>query len=122
MLSNLNRNGLVDRAAMTLSGLCVVHCLGTAILVAVLASAGGILFDPVIHEIGLAIAILLGAIALGFGTMQHGYMMPLAIGSLGIGVMMGALSLPHSSAEVIYTLIGVSILALGHDLNYRATH
>ena len=122
MLRNLNSNGLLDRAAMLLSGMCVVHCLATAVLVALLASAGGILLDPVIHEIGLVIAIVLGAIALGYGALQHGFMMPLAIGSLGIGVMMGALTLPHGGGEVLFTLIGVAILALGHDLNYRATH
>ena len=122
MLRNLNSNGLLDRAAMLLSGMCVVHCLATAVLVALLASAGGILLDPAIHEIGLVIAIVLGAIALGYGALQHGFMMPLAIGSLGIGVMMGALTLPHGGGEVLFTLIGVAILALGHDLNYRATH
>jgi hypothetical protein len=38
----------------------------------------------------------------------------------GLGVMAGALSLPHDGAEVIYTIVGVAILALGHDLNRRA--
>ncbi len=107
---------------MLLSGLCAVHCLVSAVLVAVLASAGGILLDPIIHEVGLMIAILLGAVALGYGALRHGYMMPLAIGSLGIGVMMGALELPHDGSQVFYTIVGVAILALGHDLNYRATH
>ncbi|WP_164118970.1 MerC domain-containing protein [Sphingorhabdus sp. Alg239-R122] len=122
MLNRINRDGLVDRAAMLLSGLCAVHCLVSAVLVAVLASAGGILLDPIIHEVGLMIAILLGAVALGYGALRHGYMMPLAIGSLGIGVMMGALELPHDGSQVFYTIVGVAILALGHDLNYRATH
>ncbi len=122
MLQRLNRDGLIDRAAMLLSGLCAVHCLITAVFVAVLASFGGILVDPIIHEVGLMLAILLGAIALGYGAIQHGYMMPLAIGSLGIGVMMGALQLPHGGEEIMFTILGVTILALGHDLNYRATH
>jgi hypothetical protein len=47
-------------------------------------------------------------------------MMPAAIGGLGLGVMAGALSLPHDSGEVVYTILGVAILALGHDLNRRA--
>ncbi len=122
MLQRLNRNGLIDRAAILLSGLCAVHCLVSAILVALLASFGGAFVDPIIHEVGLAVAIILGAIALGYGAVQHGYVMPLAIGSLGIGVMAGALTLPHGGEEILYTVIGVAILALGHDLNYRATH
>lgn len=113
----------IDRLAIALSGLCVVHCFATAVLLAIAASAGGLLLDPIIHEVGLSIAILLGAVALGRGIWQHGYMMPAAIGSLGLGMMAGAVTLPHDGgAETIWTLIGVGVLALGHDLNYRAVH
>jgi hypothetical protein len=34
--------------------------------------------------------------------------------------MAGALTLPHSGHEAVYTILGVAILALGHDLNRRA--
>ena len=110
----------LDRGAIWVSGLCVVHCLATTVFVALMASAGGILFDEHIHEGGLAIAIVLGAVALGRGIWSHGYMMPSAVGALGLGVMAGALALPHNGAETLYTLIGVGLLALGHDLNRRA--
>jgi hypothetical protein len=110
----------LDWAAMWLSGLCVVHCVATTVVVALMASAGGLLFDEHIHEAGLAIAIALGAVALGRGIWSHGYMMPSAVGALGLGVMTGALALPHNGAETLYTLIGVGLLALGHDLNRRA--
>ena len=43
-----------------------------------------------------------------------------SVGALGLGVMAGALTLPHSDGEVLYTLVGVGLLALGHDLNRRA--
>lgn len=110
-----------DRIAIGISGLCAVHCLATAVLVALAASAGGLLLSPIIHEVGLVIAIGLGALALGRGVLQHGYMMPAAIGALGLGVMAGAISLPHyGSGETLFTLIGVGLLALGHDLNRRA--
>ena len=35
-------NGRIDRLAIALSGMCVAHCLATAVLLGVLASAGGI--------------------------------------------------------------------------------
>jgi MerC mercury resistance protein len=73
-----------------------------------------------IHEIGLTIAIALGAVALGRGAMAHGYILPACVGSLGLGVMAGAMTLPHDGGEVLFTVIGVLILALGHDLNRRA--
>ena len=120
MFASVARNGAMDRLAMALSGLCLVHCMASAILVAMLASAGGILLNPHIHEIGLVIAIALGVVSLGRGIVEHGFMMPAAVGGLGLGVMSGALSLPHDGAEMVYTIIGVAILALGHDLNRRA--
>jgi hypothetical protein len=110
----------MDRIAIGLSGLCLVHCLASAIMVAMLASAGGMLLNPIIHEVGLVFAIGLGLIALGRGIVDHGFMMPAAVGGLGLGVMAGALTLPHDGNEVIYTILGVAILALGHDLNRRA--
>lgn len=123
LVNNLvSRAGLLDRLAIGLSGLCVVHCIVSAVLVALLASAGGLLVDHRIHEVGLIFAIGLGIVALGTGIWQHGFMMPSAVGALGLGVMAGALTMSHDASEVIYTIIGVGILALGHDLNRRATH
>ncbi|WP_336950503.1 MerC domain-containing protein [Sphingobium aromaticivastans] len=113
-------NGRIDRLAIALSGMCVAHCFGTAVLLGVLASAGGIFESPIFHEAGLVLAILLGAVALGHGAVAHGFMMPAAIGSLGLGIMAGALTMDHGWQESAYTLLGVAILALGHDLNHRA--
>lgn len=110
----------IDRFAVALSGLCLVHCLGSAVVVAMLASAGGMLGAPWIHEAGLTLAMLLGAVALGRGVAEHGFMMPLAIGSLGLGVMAGAVTLPHDGSEALFTMVGVGILALGHRLNLMA--
>ncbi len=118
----MGKDGFWDRAAMTLSGLCLVHCVATAFFLAAAASLGGMLGAEWIHEAGLFMAIVLGAVGLGRGVLSHGYLMPAAIGAFGLGIMAGALSLPHGGMEVVYTILGVSILALGHDLNFRATH
>jgi hypothetical protein len=112
--------GSFDRWAIALSGLCVAHCLATAVLLGVASALGGILSSPLIHEGGLVLALIFGVIAMGRGILTHGYMMPPAIGSLGLGVMAGALTMPHGEGEIISTLIGVALLALGHDLNRRA--
>ena len=120
MFVNVARNGVMDRLAIALSGLCVVHCLATAVFVTLVASAGGLLVSPIVHEVGLTLAIMLGVVALGRGMMEHDFMMPSAVGGLGLGVMGGAMTMPHSGIETIYTIVGVLILALGHDLNRRA--
>jgi hypothetical protein len=110
----------LDRIAMGLSGLCMVHCLATAVLLGLLSAAGGFLGAPIIHEVGLSFAMVLGAVALGRGILDHGFLMPSAIGALGLGVMAGALTLHETGNEPIYTVIGVAILALGHRLNVMA--
>jgi hypothetical protein len=110
----------LDRLAMGLSGLCLVHCLATAVLLGLISAAGGILGAPIIHEVGLTLAMALGSVALGRGIFEHGFMMPSAVGGLGLGVMAGALTLPHDGTEAVYTVVGVLILALGHRLNAMA--
>jgi hypothetical protein len=118
--------GGLDRYAIWLSGLCVVHCLASAVLLAMLSTVGGLLGNPLFHEVGLSLAIGLGAVALGRGALSHGYVLPVAVGSLGLGAMAGAMTLPHDGGgimhggEAFWTIIGVGILAFGHDLNRRA--
>lgn len=106
--------------AIGLSGLCLAHCVATAVLLAVLGSVGGALLHPLFHEIGLVLAMIFGALALGRGVLEHGYALPAWVGSLGLGIMLGALTVPHGAMEMTWTLIGVAIVALGHDLNRRA--
>ena len=120
MFADAIRNGRLDRLAIGLSGLCLVHCIASAVFVAMVASAGGILLHPAVHEAGMMVALLLGVVGLGRGFLEHGFMMPAAIGSLGLGVMAGALTLEHGHDATLYSVIGVLILALGHDLNRRA--
>jgi hypothetical protein len=120
----MNRNrtsaGRLDRIAMGLSGLCLVHCIATAILLGLLATAGGILGSPIIHEVGLMLAMIIGTIALVRGVREHGFVLPAIVGALGLGVMAFALSLPEGGHEPIYTVVGVMVLALGHRLNVLA--
>ncbi len=120
MFANSVKGGAIDRLALGLSGLCLVHCLASAVFLAMLSAAGGFFLSPIFHEVGLVLAIALGVIALGRGVIEHGFMMPVAVGGLGLGVMAGALTMPHDGMEVVYTIVGVAILALGHDLNRRA--
>ena len=110
----------LDRLAITLSGLCLAHCLATTVFLALLASAGGVLGAPWIHEVGLGLAILLGAAALGEGSRRHRLLLPGAVGGLGLAVMAAALSLPDHGTEALVTMAGVSLLAAGHRLNRRA--
>ena len=109
-----------DGLGLSIAGMCLLHCLITTVLLTILASAGGALLNPMIHEVGLVLAIVLGVLALGQGFRAHGLFMPAFVGALGIGMMGGALTLPHGTMEIAWTVIGVFFLGLGHLLNHRA--
>jgi hypothetical protein len=121
MLQHASPTHRLDRLAIGLSGLCVVHCIATTVMLALLSAAGGVLGAHWVHEVGLSLAMVVGAFALGRGITEHGFMMPSAVGGLGLGVMAGALTMPHNGTEAVVTVAGVLILALGHDLNRRGT-
>jgi hypothetical protein len=105
---------------MGLSGLCAVHCVATAVLLGLVASAGGLLGKPIIHEVGLTLAMIIGAFALGRGYREHGLVLPSAVGVVGLVTMGIAMTLRESGYEPAVTIAGVSVLALGHRLNIMA--
>src|SRR5260221_8212601 len=121
MMQRITAGSRLDRLAWGLSGLCAVHCVATAVLLGLLASAGGILGKPIIHEVGLTLAMIIGAFALGRGIRDHGLVLPAAVGVVGLATMGYAMTLHESGHEPFVTIAGVMILALGHRLNIRAT-
>ena len=110
----------LDRVAVGLSGLCAVHCVATVILLGLVASAGGLLGKTIVHEVGLSLAMIIGAIALGRGVRDHGFLLPSVVGVVGLGTMAYAMTLHESGLEPPLTILGVMILALGHKLNMKA--
>ena len=111
--------GSLDRVAIGLSSLCLVHCIATVLLAAMLASAGAALANPAWHEVGFTLAMLIGAVALGRGYALHRDPRPLAIGVGGLALMGTGLTLPHGLAEIGCTMAGVLLLAGAHRLNAR---
>ncbi len=109
--------GRLDRLAIGLSSLCVVHCIATVVLAATLASAGAALANPAWHEIGFALAMLLGAVALGRGFAAHRRVRPLLLGGAGLALMGLGLTMPHGAGEIGCTVAGVILLACAHRLN-----
>lgn len=105
---------------MGLSGLCFMHCVASVVVVTIVASAGGLLLHPMIHEVGLALATALALLGLGRGLIVHRRKWPAAVGLAGIGAMAAALTVPHGLAEMMLTVAGVALVATGHGLNRRA--
>ena len=120
MVQRISQDSRLDRLAMGLSGLCAVHCVVTVVLLGLVASAGGMLGRPIIHEIGLSLAMIIGAVALGRGIREHGFLLPSAVGSIGLAIMAYAMTLHETGFEPVFTILGVLTLALGHKLNIEA--
>ena len=110
----------LDQVGIGLAGLCAVHCLATLVLVSALGLGGQFLLQENIHRIGLFLALVVAAVAIGWGMLRHRRIMPFAIASTGIGFMAWALLVPHGANEFLLTLLGVTLVSIGHFLNIRA--
>jgi hypothetical protein len=110
---------LIDKSAIGLSGLCLVHCLFGSLALAVLSAGGSGLFGHDVHKTGLALAIPLAIFGLGRGIMAHRRWIIVAVGGVGIGFMAMALAMEHGATEALLTMIGVVLVAAAHILNIR---
>lgn len=111
-----------DRAGVILSGLCAAHCLASIIILSAFGFGGDFLLSPALHKYGLAFALVIAAVAIGWGAIQHRRAAPFVIAMMGLSFMGGALALPHGIHESILTMIGVALVSLGHVLNMRCSH
>lgn len=109
-----------DELAMGLSGLCLIHCTMTSVMFGVLATMGGAFASPIVHEVGLAVAVMFALIAFTRGLIEHGMILPSWVGGAGLLAMSAALMVPHGGRETLLTMVGVLLLAFGHWLNRRA--
>ena len=112
----------LDRLGVLVSGLCLVHCLSGLVLVTLLGIGGGVLLDPAIHEIGLAIAVVVGALGLGLGVLRHRRFGLVLLGGTGLVLMASALLVRHGPREAVLTMLGVTLVASAHVLNMRRPH
>lgn len=85
-----------------------------------LGLGGHFLLAPEIHRFGLLVALIVAAVAIGWGAMRHRRTAPFVVAIAGLAFMGGALMVPHGNEEFILTLIGVSLVSVGHLLNMRA--
>lgn len=109
----------LDRAGIALSALCAIHCVLSVVLVSVIGLGAEALLDPAIHRIGLLVATLVAAVAIGWGAVKHRMAAPFVVAMMGLSFMGGALAVPHGVEEAVLTIIGVALVSLGHILNLR---
>ncbi|MEO0871681.1 MAG: MerC domain-containing protein [Pseudomonadota bacterium] len=109
----------LDQFGIGLAGLCAVHCVATVLIVSGLGVGGHFLLAPEIHEIGLALAVVAAALAIGWGAWRHRRPAPILVALVGLGFMTAALLFGHGPQEAVLTIIGVTIVSIGHVLNMR---
>ncbi len=110
----------LDRAGVVLSALCAAHCIAGLALIALVGASGGIFFAPQFHEAGLAIAVIIGGLAVGMGALRHRRATPIMLGVSGLALMASALTVEHGPAEALLTIAGVVLVAAAHIINLRS--
>lgn len=111
----------LDAAGIGLASLCIVHCLVFPLIVAGLPMLSDILDLPDAFHLGMILlALPLSGFALVRGYGLHHHRAPAAIGSAGLALMTGAVTLATNEAwETGPTVLGSLLLSGAHLWNWR---
>ena len=117
-------SNFTDRLAISLSALCVMHCLLTPLLIVFLPSILAIqLENEAFHRALLLIVIPTSVFSLVVVCKQHKRYQLLNIGLIGLLFLISATFMEGLAngelLEKTLTVIGACVLAVGHYLNFR---
>ena len=118
-----SRVNQLDKAAIWLSGLCLVHCLAIPFAIVLGPALGNWLADTEteVHWMLLAAAAPLSLWALGRGYLRHRSIATISLGVAGLAMMLiGVTHLLGADMEIVLTAIGVSLVLVAHVRNLRA--
>ena len=119
-----SRQIFADKAAVGISALCVVHCLTMPLIVVLLpALSGTFVAEESFHLMLVFVVLPLSMYALTLGCKKHQRYHVLAIGGIGLAILVFAAIFGHDFLgefwEKALTVIGASVVAIGHIWNYR---
>ena len=114
----------IERGAVGASLLCLIHCAGLPLLLALLPTLSSTLSFPAsLHLWLLLFAMPTSAFALGLGYQNHHLKRPLVLGAAGLLILaIGDVVLAGTRAETILTILGGLALAGAHVGNWRLRH
>jgi len=112
----------LDRLAVALSGLCLLHCLALTLATVAAPAVVGLGFDGGwTHVAMLALVIPLSAIALPRGYREHRRNPVLWLGGAGLTLLVLGATLGHHvygpAADTVLTMSGAVVLGLAHVMN-----
>lgn len=112
---------LLDLSAVSISALCLAHCLALPVLAAMLPLANAVVQSEWVHAVFVLIAAPLSALALLHGGARHRAPTPwLALAGLGLALLaLGAIGWPDRDWETPITVMGSLCLATVHLWNWR---
>ena len=113
---------MLDRLAVFLSGVCMLHCLLAPTLVSLMPVLGLVApGEESFHLMLLFLVLPTSIAALVIGYQRHRDMLVPALGMAGLSLIITAvLTLPvNSMEERLLTSVGGVILALSHFINFR---
>jgi len=118
--------GMLDLVGLTLSGLCLVHCIALPVVLAVLPAVALVSHDEHHHWLHIALALVLVPVAFASllpGFLRHRRSAVLYAGALGtVAIATGAFLEASLGARLssAMTIAGSSSLVAAHWLNLSA--
>ena len=113
----------LDIFAISISGLCAIHCLLTPLaLILFPVLSGTLLAGEAFHFLLLWVILPSSGFALWLGCRQHKDSHVLLLGLTGLSLLLIAAFFAHDWgewSERIMTVTGSAIMAIGHIRNYR---
>ena len=115
---------LLDRSAIVLSMICVVHCLALPVAIIMLPALSAYWFaDENFHLLLLYLVLPTSVIALGLGCRRHRMFKMMLWGSAGLLCLTVAALLGHDRlgefGEKGLTLLGAWLLVVAHTYKFR---
>ena len=122
--SSVTTTSFWDKAAVILSGLCLVHCLALPVVVAFLPFVSELTGDHLHAEL-LLVVIPISVFAFFIGYRRHRSLKIVGFGVLGMAVLALGGTYVHSrfgiGADRAVTVAGSAVLAIAHFFNSRRT-
>ena len=119
----MSASRLLDRIAISLSAICIVHCLAVPLVVAVLPIAVlGLGAESHLHAAMLWLVVPVSIVGLIMGLREHHRVKIAVAGMLGLAVIAFASIYGHGqwpfSIEIIVSVLGSVLLAGAHWANF----
>lgn len=114
----------LDRVAIFLSGLCLLHCLLLPVVIALFPLLSiGFGGDEHFHELLLWFVLPVSTVGLALGWRHHRSVRALTLGVIAMAILAFAATWGHDNLpefiEVALTVLGSLMLAVAHLQNFR---